>query len=71
MTFDYSKLRGRICEKFRTNANFCRALDITEQSLSGKLTNKNGFSQEDIIKYIELLSIPLEELHLYFFQVEH
>lgn len=71
MIYNYSKLRGRICEKFRTNAAFSKALNVTEQCLSAKLLNKNGFSQDDIIKCLDLLAIPLEDLHLYFFQIEH
>ena len=37
MSFDYSKLAGAIHEKFRTQANFAKAIGLSERSLSLKL----------------------------------
>lgn len=64
---DYSKLKGRIVEKFGSQNEFCKALGCTPQSLSQKLNGKNLFSMIDILKIVELLEIPVEEIHLYFF----
>jgi len=67
MAFDYSKLRGRIIEKFGTIGAFSNVLGITIQSVSAKLNNKNSFSQEDIINWAEPLDISADELCDYFF----
>lgn len=63
----YAKLRGRIIEVFGTNAVFAKAMDIDPSSLSAKLTNKSPWKREEIEKACELLGIPIEQVHLYFF----
>ena len=67
--FDYSKLRGRIKEKFGTQDRFANALGIGRVSLSQRLNNSLGFSQEEILRAAELLEIPTEEIPAYFFRV--
>lgn len=66
--FSYNKLRGRIVEKFKTNAAFAEKLGISEVSMSKKLSCKTGFSQDDIVSWSELLDIKPFEYSLYFFQ---
>jgi ORF5 len=68
MKYDYSKLAGRITEKFKSNYKFAAALGISDSSISAKLNNKTSFSQKEILESIELLSIPVEELKEYFFK---
>lgn len=70
LEFDYSKLRGRIVEKFGTYAAFFKKLDITEVQASKKLNGRAGFSQEDIVKWSDLLEISLEEMGLFFCAVK-
>ena len=41
MPFDFSKLSGKIVEKYGTQYNFAKAMGISEHSLSNKLNNKN------------------------------
>lgn len=65
--FNYSKLRGKIVEKFTTHTNFAKALGISHTSLSSKLTGKHSFSAFEIYKSTELLDIPLNEIPSYFF----
>lgn len=65
--YKYRKLRGRIVEKFNTIGEFTNALNVSIQTVSGKLNCKTGFSQEDIELWAELLEIPREEYHTYFF----
>lgn len=64
---DYSKLRGRIIEVFKTNQAFADALKIDNSSLSAKLNNKSTWKREQIEKACMLLEIPIEEVHAYFF----
>lgn len=65
--FDYSKLRGRIVEKFGTIENFSQAVGLSMTIVSRKLNNKAGISREDIIKWSELLGIPVSEYGAFYF----
>lgn len=67
--FDYSKLNGRIVEKFGTRKAFAKAYGIAENSMSRKLNGKTKISTDDIIKMSseEYLDIPAEEYSTYFF----
>ena len=67
MEFTYNKLRGRIVEKFGSQENFANRLGISQNTLSKKMTCKVGISQDDIIKWAELLDIKEYEFHDYFF----
>ena len=64
---DYSKLKGRIVEKFGSQAAFAVALGWREALLSAKLNGKSQWSFAEVMKACELLEIPLNEAHLYFF----
>ena len=68
MVYDYSKLEGRIVEKFRTRENFAKALGITNRTIYEKLNNKTIWKQPEISKAMELLSISGEDIELYFFK---
>ena len=63
----YSKLKGRIVEKFGTQAAFAAAMGWREALLSAKLNGKSQWSFSEVMKACELLEIPLNEAHLYFF----
>lgn len=65
--YDYSKLRGRIVEKFGTISAFTKALGSSTVTVSAKLNNKSGFNRGDIEHWSELLEIPSTEIGLYFF----
>lgn len=67
MAFDYSKLRGRIVEKYGCQRNFAEAFPISERSLSLKLNSVVFFKQPEISRACELLDIPAEEIPHYFF----
>ena len=70
MAFDYSKLRGKIREIFKTQSNFAKAMGMSDTSLSAKLNNNIEFSQREIEKAIELLKVTNEEIPVYFFTLE-
>jgi len=67
MIFDYSKLRGRIVEKYGTQCEFAKAFGISNNSMSRKLNNKNSFSVDDIIKITQMLDIQPKDVSSYFF----
>ncbi len=68
MIYDYTKLEGRIIEKFGTRDSFAKALNLTPKSLSEKLNNKTIWKQPQISKARELLDISEEDTYLYFFK---
>ena len=67
MAFTYSKLRGRIIEKYGSLTEFREHLTISMNSLSKEMTGKTGFSQEDIELWAKLLDITPDEYGQYFF----
>lgn len=70
MKFDFSKLKGRIIEKYETQGNFAGAMGWSERTMSLKMTGEVPWSQQDIIRATELLDIPVEEIHAYFFTIK-
>ena len=65
--FDYSKLRGRIVEKFGSIEAFASETSISNMSVSKKLNNKVAISRDDMIEWSGLLDIPLEEYGVFYF----
>lgn len=70
MTFDYSKLKGRIVEKFGNNSEFAAAMGWSLVTNSKKLSNKVMWQQDEILKAIELLSLKITDIIIYFFTKE-
>lgn len=67
MEFDFSKLRGRIVEKFGTNAAFAAAMGFADSALSARLNNKTPWDGVEIHTARGLLDILPEEIPVYFF----
>lgn len=67
MKYEYRKLRGRIKEIFGTQAEFARALNLSRNSVSGKLVGRTEFSQSDVEYWAKLLGIDRAEYGLYFY----
>ena len=67
--FDYSKLRGRIREKYGTQKSFANAMDTTPATLSKKLSCKAYFDQMEIVRAVKLLDIQQGSVSAYFFAV--
>lgn len=65
----YSKLRGRIREKFGTQEAFAAALNMHPATLSAKLNGKSEWSKPDMEAAANLLDIPIEDVPVYFFAV--
>lgn len=70
MSFNYSKLRGRIKEKFETQERFAQKMGMSRTTLSQKLNNLNEFTQQEINNATELLELSLEDISVYFFNVD-
>lgn len=67
MAYDYSKLLGRITEKYGTQVRFSGAMGMSERSLSLKLNCKVPFKQPEITKACTLLEIADSDIPAYFF----
>lgn len=67
MPVDYSKLVGRIIEKYGTRNAFAKAMGWNMEVLSRRLNNKTSFNTDEYIKVCELLDIPPKEIYTYFF----
>lgn len=67
MIRDFSKLSGRIVEKYGTRAAFGVAMNLNPEQLSRRLNNRTQFSADEMMLALDLLDIPPEEIHTYFF----
>lgn len=67
---DYRKLKGKIKEVYDTHAAFAEAMGLDPTTLSAKLNDKSEWKTGEIAKACELLHIPLEKTHLYFFTLK-
>ena len=67
MTFNYSKLRGRIREVFGTQDRFAEAMGRSDTSISKKLNNKSEWTQQEINRAVEVLGIDDVDIPAYFF----
>ena len=70
MAYDYSKLLGRITEKYGTQAQFSGAMGMSERSLSLKLNSKVAFKQPEITKPCSLLESVDADIPAYFFTLK-
>ena len=67
ISFDYSKLSGRIKEKFGSQKAFAKALCVSETTLSNKITGIYYFTQPEIERSRKLLDLEPGTVSDYFF----
>ena len=67
MAYDFSKLSGRIVEKFVTQAKFATAMGLSERTISLKLNGHIEWKQNEIMNACSLLDIQHTEIPAYFF----
>ncbi|MBR3927702.1 MAG: DUF739 family protein [Clostridia bacterium] len=67
VVFDYSKLDGKITERFKNRSNFAHAMGISKGALSNKLNGVSRLSPEDMFQAMKLLEITGDEVMSYFF----
>ena len=70
MSYDYSRLKGKIIEKYGSNAKFAEDMDWSERTLSLKLNNKVAWKQPEIVTAIGLLSLDENDITGYFFKLK-
>lgn len=64
--FDYSKLRGRIVERYGTLKNYARALDMNPGWLTQVLKYGTSLRSETILRMAGPLGVS-DQIQLYFF----
>lgn len=69
MAFDYSKLRGRIKEKYGSEREFAKALGISAPTLSSKLNNTTDWTSDQVLISCELLDIEPAEMSIFFYSL--
>ena len=67
MSFDFSKLSGKITEKYRYRKEFAAAMGMSNASLSNKLNGVSRWTPSQICDAQKLLDIADDEVCLYFF----
>lgn len=67
VTFDFSKLRGKIIEQYGSCAAFSDAAGFKPGALSMRLNNQTPWRAYEILTVCKMLNIPAEEVSLYFF----
>lgn len=67
LSFDYSKLKGRIVEKIGSQKAFAKLLGISEPTLTSRMNGYTEFSQKEIYRSAEILGIDPGVISLYFF----
>ena len=69
MEFDFSRLKGRIAEKFETRAAFAAHVGLKPSALSNRLRGVTPFRAEEIMLICQpdCLGIDSKEIGEYFF----
>lgn len=70
MSYDYSKLLGKIVEKCGTQLIFSERMGLSERTISLKLNRKVPWKDTEIVKAAEILEIPSNEIVEYFFKIK-
>lgn len=67
LPYDYSKLRGRIKEKYGNEVNFAENIGLKSNTLNNKLNSVSPIFISEMDVMIEKLNIPYDQIHSYFF----
>lgn len=68
MIYNTSKLQTRIIEKFGTLTAFAERIGMDKSTLSKLLSEGREWKGSNLIKAVELLEIPYDEIDSYFFE---
>lgn len=68
--FDYSKLRGRIIEKYGSQSKFAKHMGCSERTMSLKMHGKVEWKQSEIHKAVTLLDLQDQDICPYFFTLK-
>lgn len=69
VSFNCDKLVGRIIEKFKTRENFAAKVPMSVPTLINKLNGNVDFKRKEMLRFCELLDIPLEQMPNFFYEL--
>ena len=67
IVFDFSRLLGKIIERYGTRQSFADAIGITPTTIGSKLDGDRTWTQDEIIAACDLLGIEYTDIPSYFF----
>lgn len=67
VSFDFSKLRGKIIEKCGTMYKFAEIMGWSERTMSLKINGKRAWTQLEIAKAVDILGLEQKDIPVYFF----
>lgn len=70
MEFDFSKLKGRIIEKFGSRKAFGEAMGLRAEQLSRRLSSQTPWTPQETLRAVDLLGIDPLEISDYFFTLK-
>lgn len=70
MSYEYSKLSGKIKEICGTQSVFAMHMGLSERTVSLKMSGKREWKQSEIRKACEILKISQKDIPLYFFKIK-
>lgn len=70
MSYNYSKLLGRIVEKVGTQSKFADKMGLSERTISLKLNGRIEWKQNEIANACRVLDIIENDIPSYFFALE-
>ena len=68
--FDYSKLHGRIVEKYGSQSAFADACGVSRQSVPGVIKHGKMMRESTVMRWAELLDITGKDMQEYFFTLK-
>lgn len=68
MSYDYSKLKGKIVEVCGSQSAFAKAMDWSDRTTTAKLNSKVYWKQPEICKALDILGIDYKHIQIYFFK---
>jgi hypothetical protein len=70
VVFNYGKLLGKIKECFGKQAIFAEAMGLSERSVSLKLNGIRCWTQNEMLKFCDIIGMSYTEIPNYFFVVD-
>lgn len=67
MSFNHSKLLGKMRECGYTQEKLAEAIQMNKGTLNAKLKNKSHFTSDEMDSISKMLNIPSAEIGAYFF----
>lgn len=64
LIFDYSRLKGKIIEKYDTQSKFIESISMSEPTFIKKINSNGYFTQKEIIEIMNKLDVEINDLNI-------